>query len=144
MSKVKSGDKVQVHYKGTLTEGGQQFDSSEGREPLEFTVGASMVIKGFDDGVLDMEEGEKRTLNIPAAHAYGDKNPEHIFEVPKENLPEEMKEPKVGDMLTMMTEQGQPIPVAIIELKDEAVVIDANHQLAGKDLTFDIELVKIN
>jgi FKBP-type peptidyl-prolyl cis-trans isomerase 2 len=144
MSKVKSGDKIKVHYKGTLTKEGEVFDSSEGRDPLEFTVGSGMVIPGFDNGVLDMEVGEKKTVNIPCAEAYGEKNEQNIVPVDRAQLPPEMKEVEVGMMLQMVTPEGQPIPVTIVEVAEEKIKVDANHQLAGKDLTFDLELVSIN
>lgn len=144
MSKVKSGDKIKVHYKGTLTEGGEVFDSSEGRDPLEFEVGAGMVIPGFDNGVMDMAIGEKKTINIPMDQAYGPKNEQNVIDVDRAQLPPEMKELEAGMMLQMMTPDGQPIPVTIVSFTDDKVKLDANHALAGKDLTFDLELVSIN
>lgn len=144
MSKVKSGDKIRVHYKGTLTEGGETFDSSEGRDPLEFEVGSGQVIPGFDNGVMDMAVGEKRTVNIPMDQAYGPKNEQNVIDVDRAQLPEEMKELEIGMMLQMMTPDGQPIPVTIVGFTDDKVKLDANHALAGKDLTFDLELVSIN
>ncbi len=142
--KVKSGDKIKVHYKGTLTEGGDTFDSSEGRDPLEFTVGAGMVIPGFDNGVVDMAIGEKKTIAIPMAEAYGPKNEQNIIDVERAQLPPEMKDLEAGMMLQMVTPDGQPIPVTIISFTEDKVKLDANHALAGKDLTFDLELVSIN
>jgi len=141
MSKAKKGDNVKVHYKGTLTSG-EQFDSSEGREPLTFTVGAGQMIKGFDEAIPGMSVGEKKTINISPENAYGEKNNEAIIEFPKENIPEGMKlEP--GMKLQLQNQQGQPIPVTVTEIKDDVVVLDANHELAGKELVFDIELVDI-
>jgi peptidylprolyl isomerase len=141
MSKAKKGDSVKVHYKGTLTSG-EQFDSSEGREPLAFTVGAGQMIKGFDDAIPGMEVGEKKTINIAPEHAYGEKNKDAIIEFPKSNIPEDMKlEP--GMKLQLQNQQGQPIPVTVTEVKDDVVILDANHELAGKELIFDIELVEI-
>jgi len=142
MSKAKKGDNVKVHYKGRLTNG-EQFDSSEGREPLAFTVGAGQMIKGFDDAIPGMEVGEKKTINIPAKDAYGEKNADAIIEFPKSNIPEDMKlEP--GMKLQLQNQAGQPIPVVVSEIKDDVVVLDANHELAGKELVFDIELVRID
>jgi peptidylprolyl isomerase len=142
MSKAKKGDNVKVHYKGRLTNG-EQFDSSEGREPLAFTVGAGQMIKGFDDAISGMEVGEKKTINIPAKDAYGEKNADAIIEFPKSNIPEDMKlEP--GMKLQLQNQAGQPIPVVVSEVKDDVVVLDANHELAGKELVFDIELVNID
>ncbi len=141
MSQVKSGDQVKVHYTGKLTNG-EQFDSSVGREPLEFKVGAGQMIKGFDDAMPGMKIGDKKTVTIPAVDAYGEKNDEAIIEFPKENIPADMKlEP--GMQLTLSNQQGQPVPVVVLELKDDIVILDANHFLAGKELVFDIELVEI-
>lgn len=142
MSKAKKGDNVKVHYKGKLTSG-EQFDSSEGREPLAFTVGAGQMIKGFDDAIPGMSVGEKKTINIAPENAYGLKNEDAIVEFPKSNIPEDMKlEP--GMKLQLHNQAGQPIPVVVTEIKDDIVVLDANHELAGKELVFDIELVEIS
>ena len=142
--KVKSGDTIKVHYKGTLTQSGELFDSSEGREPLEFTVGSGQVIFGFDNGVIDMVVGEKKTVNIPCLEAYGEKNDQNIIEIERTQLPADMPDLELGMMLQMMTPDNHPIPVAIIGFTDSTVKLDANHQLAGQDLTFDLELVSIN
>lgn len=139
---VKAGDTVKVHYHGRLTDG-TTFDSSEGRAPLEFEVGSGMVIKGFDDGLLGMAVGEKKTIEIPVEDAYGPKDPEAIIEFPKDRFPPDMK-PEVGMRLSMTNGSGQQIPVVITEVKPEVVILDANHQLAGEDLIFDLELVEIN
>jgi FKBP-type peptidyl-prolyl cis-trans isomerase 2 len=141
MQQVKKGDKVKVHYHGRLNNG-ETFDKSEGREPLEFEVGSGMVIKGFDDGVTGMAVGDKKTVNIPFDQAYGPRNPDMIIEMPKERFPEDM-EIEVGMPLAMSDGQGQQFQVVIAEIKDEVVVLDANHPLAGHDLTFDLELVEI-
>ncbi|WP_369328342.1 FKBP-type peptidyl-prolyl cis-trans isomerase [Danxiaibacter flavus] len=141
MQQVKQGDKVRVHYHGKLTDG-TTFDSSEGREPLEFEVGSGMVIPGFDNGVLGMSVGDKRTVEIPAEEAYGPRNDQYITEFPKDRFPEDMT-PEVGMQLAMSDGQGQQIPVVITEVLEDVVVLDANHPLAGEDLVFDIELVEI-
>lgn len=141
MAQVKTGDKVKVHYHGKLTNG-ETFDSSEGKAPLEFEVGSGMVIKGFDDGVTGMSVGEKRTVNIPYNEAYGPRNPEMIIEFPKEKLPKEM-ELEAGMQLVMNNGAGGQIPVVVTEVKDDVILLDANHPLAGQDLIFDIELVEI-
>jgi FKBP-type peptidyl-prolyl cis-trans isomerase 2 len=141
MQAAKSGDTVKVHYHGRLTTG-ETFDSSEGREPLEFTIGSGMVIKGFDDGVTGMNTGEKRTINIPVEEAYGPVNPEMIFDFPKSNLPPEM-EVEIGMQLMMHNGSGQQIPVVVREVKEENIIIDANHPLAGQELVFDLELVSV-
>ncbi len=141
MSTANKGDKVRVHYTGRLKDG-TQFDSSAGREPLEFEVGAGMMIKGFDAAVNGMAVGQKVTVEIPAAEAYGESNPEMIIDVPRTNLPPDLN-PQVGQQLGMSTPQGQQVPVKVKEVHDDKIVIDANHDLAGKDLIFDIELVEI-
>lgn len=141
MQAVKNGDTVRVHYHGRLTNG-TTFDSSEGRDPLEFKVGAGMVIKGFDNGVVDMTIGEKRTLNIPVEEAYGPKNDELIMEFPKENIPADLN-PQVGMDLQMSNPQGQVFPVKVAAIGDTSITLDANHPLAGEALVFDIELVEI-
>jgi len=142
MQQVKTGDKVKVHYHGRLTDG-TTFDSSEGREPLEFEVGGGSVIKGFDDGVMGMAVGDKKTVRINSGDAYGDKNPDMLVEFPKDQFPEDMK-PEVGMRLNMTNGNGQVIPVTIVEVKESTVVLDANHPLAGEDLIFDIEVVSIS
>jgi FKBP-type peptidyl-prolyl cis-trans isomerase 2 len=141
MSKAKKGDVVKVHYKGTLNSG-EQFDSSEGRPPLEFTVGAGQMIAGFDEAIPGMAVGEKKTITIGPEKAYGEKNDEAIIEFPKSNIPADMKlEP--GMKLQLRNDAGQPVPVIVTEVKDEIIILDANHELAGKELIFDIELVGI-
>ncbi|MDE3253033.1 MAG: peptidylprolyl isomerase [Bacteroidota bacterium] len=141
MQQVKKGDTVKVHYHGKLTDG-TTFDSSEGREPLEFEVGSGQVIPGFDDGVTGMAIGEKKTILIPADEAYGQKQEDMIMEFPKERFPEDMV-PEAGMQLNMSNGQGQNFPVVIVEVKETVVILDANHPLAGEDLTFDLELVEI-
>lgn len=141
MQQVKSGDTVKVHYHGKLTDG-TTFDSSSGREPLEFEVGSGMVIKGFDDGVTGMAVGEKKTINIPVDEAYGPKQTEMMIPFPRNQFPADLN-PEVGMPLTMTTAQGQPVQVVIAEVGDDTVILDANHPLAGQDLVFDLELVEI-
>ena len=141
MQQVKSGDTVKVHYSGRLNDG-TTFDSSEGRDPLEFKVGNGDVIKGFDEGVTGMSVGDKKTVHIPANEAYGQKDDNRIVEFPRENFPADL-EPEVGMQLNMTNGSGQVIPVVIIGVGTESVTLDANHPLAGEDLIFDIELVDI-
>jgi peptidylprolyl isomerase len=142
MSTAKKGDHVKVHYTGKLTSG-EQFDSSANREPLAFTVGAGQMIKGFDDAIPGMAVGDKKTINISPENAYGHQNKDAIIEFPKSNIPEDMKLEK-GMKLQLQNQEGQPIPVVVTEVKDDVVVLDANHELAGKELVFDIELVEIS
>lgn len=141
MQQVKSGDTVKVHYHGKLTDG-TTFDSSEGREPLEFEVGSGNVIAGFDSGVTGMQVGEKKTINIPVDEAYGQKQEDLYMEFPIDRFPSDMQ-PEVGMQLNMSNGSGQNFPVVITEVRQDAVVLDANHPLAGEDLTFDLELVEI-
>lgn len=135
-------DTVKVHYHGKLTNG-TTFDSSAGREPLEFEVGSGMVIPGFDEGVTGMVIGDKKTIHIPADQAYGQKEEHMIMEFPRDRFPADMV-PEVGMQLNMSNGSGQNFPVVITEVRETAVVLDANHPLAGEDLIFDLELVSIN
>lgn len=141
MSTAKSGDNVHIHYRGTLADG-SQFDSSEGRDPLAFTLGSGQVIPGFDSAVTGMTVGEKKTVNIPADQAYGAKQDGAMMQYPITDFPDDIK-PEVGAELHLSDDEGHIIPVVITEVTDTMVTLDANHPLAGKDLTFDLELVKI-
>lgn len=141
MNTVKKGDTIRVHYTGKLTSG-ELFDTSEGRDPLEFQVGAGHVIRGFDDGVLDMQVGDKRTVQIPVDQAYGPRNEDLIMDFPADRLPEDLK-PEVGMQLQLNNEQGQSFPVVVRAVSVESVTLDGNHPLAGEELIFDIELVEI-
>jgi FKBP-type peptidyl-prolyl cis-trans isomerase 2 len=141
MQQVQNGDKIKVHYHGKLRSG-ETFDSSDGREPLEFTVGSGQVIKGFDEGVKGMKVGDKKTVEIAVGDAYGEKQQEMMIEFPKEQFPADMN-PEVGMQLMMSNGSGQNFPVTVAEVKEESVILDANHPLAGQDLIFDLELVEI-
>lgn len=142
MQKVKDGDTVKVHYHGKLTDG-TTFDSSEGREPLSFEVGSGQVIPGFNEGVTGMEVGEKKTITIPSDQAYGEKRNDLLMEFPLDKFPPDLK-PEVGMALNMSNQEGHQFPVMITEVRDESVILDANHPLAGKDLVFDLEVVGID
>lgn len=141
MAQASSGDHVSIHYTGTLDDG-TVFDSSKGRDPLAFTLGSGQVIPGFDQAVAGMSVGDRKTTTIPAAEAYGEPREELFLEVPKSQLPDDY-EPEVGGQLQMTTSQGQPVPVRVHEVAEETVTLDANHPLAGRDLTFEIELVAV-
>lgn len=141
MSQVKQNDTVRVHYTGTL-ENGEVFDSSREREPLEFTIGQGQLIPGFENGVMDMKVSETKTVQIPAAEAYGEHRADLVQEVPKDQLPPEIK-PEVGLGLVSRTPDGREMPLTVTEVRDTSIMVDANHPLAGKDLTFEIELVEI-
>ncbi|MGB0177185.1 MAG: FKBP-type peptidyl-prolyl cis-trans isomerase [Owenweeksia sp.] len=141
MDLVKENDTIRVHYTGKLANG-EVFDSSEGRDPLEFTLGQGQIIPGFEKGVLNMKVSEKKTIEIPSAEAYGERREDMMQEVPKDQLPPEIN-PEVGMGLVSKTPQGQEMRLTVAEVKDNSIVVDANHPLAGKDLTFEVELVEI-
>ncbi|HKK88347.1 MAG TPA: peptidylprolyl isomerase [Saprospiraceae bacterium] len=141
MPKAKKNNKVKVHYTGRLTTG-EQFDSSEGRDPLEFELGAGQMIPGFDEAVEGMELNEKKTVTLSPDQAYGPVHDQLINEVDRKQLPADMK-PEVGQTLMASSPDGQQTRVQVTEVKDNSIVIDANHPLAGKELVFDIELVEI-
>lgn len=137
---AKQGDTVRVHYTGTLADG-EVFDSSRGRDPLEFTVGSGQVIAGFDEAVSGMSVGEERRVTIPSDRAYGSRREDLTVAVERSELPDGV-EPAVGQQLEMR-EGSRRMVVRVAEITDEQVVLDANHPLAGQDLTFDLELVEI-
>ncbi|GAL68897.1 FKBP-type peptidyl-prolyl cis-trans isomerase [Jejuia pallidilutea] len=141
MSKVKENDTVKVHYTGKLSNG-QVFDSSLEREPLEITLGKGMLIPGFEKGIIAMEVNEKKTINIPVEEAYGEVNKELFYDVKKEQLPPDMT-PEVGMGLASKDENGREIQFRVAEVKEDHIVVDANHPLAGHELIFDLELVEI-
>ncbi len=141
MTQVKPGDTVRIHYTGTLNDG-TMFDSSQGRDPLEFTVGSGQIIPGLDKALPGMQVGDAKSVPVPAAEAYGARNDEAVMEVPRAELPDDIPL-EVGTMLEMRSPDGRAVPVQITEVNDAAVTLDANHRLAGEDLTFDIELVSI-
>lgn len=141
MSEAKKGDKVKVHYTGRLNDG-SEFDSSKGREPLEFEIGSQQVIPGFENAVVGMKTGDTVTVEIPHNEAYGPVRDEMILKVEKEKLPPDFK-PEVGQQYQLPQDNGQNVIVTVTEVTDDTIELDANHPLAGKDLTFDIELVEI-
>lgn len=137
-----TGKKLRVHYRGALDDG-TQFDSSYDRgETLEFVCGAGQMIAGFDAAVVDMQEGEKKTVRIPAAEAYGERRDDLILTFPANQVPN-IEQINAGDKLFLQTPSGQPVSATVIKVDETGVVLDANHELAGKDLTFDIELVEV-
>jgi len=141
MASAKSGDTVRVHYTGRL-EDGSVFDTSEGRDPLEFTLGGGEVIAGFDEAVTGMEEGERRSAHIAADDGYGVRREELVLEMPREQIPDDL-DLEVGMMLELHRQDGNAVPVTVTDLGDVNVTLDANHPLAGEDLTFEVELVSI-
>lgn len=134
------GSKVKVHYTGTLDDG-TVFDSSKEREPLEFTLGEGRVIPGFEAAVKDMEIGQSKTVTIPANEAYGQYRDDLLVPVEKQHLPKGL-EPEVGQKLQMQKANGQMAIVTVTEVAEDKITIDANHPLAGKDLTFELEMVE--
>ena len=139
--KVKKGDTVKVHYTGKL-EDGKEFDSSLNRQPLQFEVGAGRVINGFEDAVVGLKVGDKKTVTIPAEDAYGSYDENLLIDIPKKNVPEGVI-PEVGMKFQLVNQQGQAVHVVVTEVHDETVRLDANHPLAGKTLVFDLEILEI-
>lgn len=141
MSQVKANDTVKLHYTGKLSDG-QVFDSSVQREPLEVTLGQGQLIPGFEKGLVDMKVNDKKTITIPKEEAYGEIQKELFQPIPKENLPQEIK-PEVGMGLVSKNPDGSERQLRVAEVNEDHIVVDANHPLAGKDLTFDLELLEI-
>lgn len=141
MSTAKKGNTVKVHYTGKF-ESGEVFDTSVNRDPLEFIVGNGQVIKGFDEAVVGMEVGEKKTVNIPSEEAYGPHMDELVFNFDRKDLPEDLN-PEIGQRLQMVTGDGKRINVTVTAISEKDITLDANHPLAGKNLIFEIELVEI-
>jgi peptidylprolyl isomerase len=141
MSQAKSGDTVRIHYAGTLDDG-SPFDSSEGRDPLEFTLGSGQVIPGFDKAVDGMTVGESKNVNIAPEDAYGPRHEQMVQEVPRSALPDDL-EPEMGMQLQAQGNDGQRIDLVVTAVGEESITVDGNHPLAGKALNFKIELVQI-
>jgi len=139
---AQNGSTVKVHYTGTLKEDGSQFDSSEGREPLEFKLGEGMVIAGFEKAVIGRTTGDTVTVEIPPEEGYGSPSEELVFQVRREQLPDTV-ELEEGIMLEIRTEDDQPAYVRVTEFDDETVTLDGNHPLSGQTLVFDIEVVEV-
>jgi len=141
LSQAKTGDTVKIHYTGTLDDG-TQFDTSEGREPLEFEIGGGQVIPGFDNAVEGMTAGDKKSVRIEAGDAYGERHEELVQQIPSSALPEDMT-PEVGMALQSQAPDGQVMMLMVTAVGEDEITVDANHPLAGKALSFDIELVSI-
>jgi peptidylprolyl isomerase len=141
MVQAKPGDTVKIHYTGRLDDG-TVFDSSADRDPLEFTLSGGQVIPGFDQAVVGMAPGETKTEKIPMDQAYGPYRAEMVVEVSRQQMPPDL-EPEVGQQLQVQQPDGQILPVFVTEVTESKVTLDANHPLAGEDLTFDIQLVEI-
>lgn len=141
MAQAQSGDRVQVHYTGRLADG-TIFDTSQQRDPLEFTLGGGDILPGFEQAVLGMTAGEAKTITIPAAQAYGPHQPARVLEIERHHLPPDLH-PELGQHLHLRQQDGGTIDVVVTGLTEEHVTLDANHPLAGHDLTFDLQLVEI-
>ena len=141
MTTAQIGNRVRVHYTGRLDDG-QVFDSSEGGTPLAFTIGSGQVIPGFETGVVGMSPGDTKTVNIPCADAYGEHRDDGMMQVPRGEFPPNMPL-EVGTSVQGQQQSGQVVTFTIVAVSDEEVTLDANHPLAGKDLTFDLTLVSI-
>lgn len=141
MAKIKEGDTVKVHYTGKTSDG-NVFDSSRERDPLEFTIGQGQLIPGFEKAVVGLEAGDSQTVTIPSDEAYGEVRDDMIVNVPKEQIPSDIT-PEVGQQLQIQQKDGGSIGVVVTEITEQEVTLDANHPLAGKDLTFEIEVVSI-
>ena len=141
MQQAQHGDKVRIHYTGKLDDG-TVFDSSRDSDPIEFTIGGGEVIPGFEEAIVGMSAGQEKTEVIEAGRAYGEHRDELVFRVEKSQMPEE--EIEVGDMLRLGFPDGTSADVQVAEIDDDGVTLDANHPLAGKTLTFDLELVGID
>jgi len=141
MAQAKSGDTVRVHYTGKLDDG-TVFGSSVGREPLEFTIGEGQIIPGFEQAVIGMNEGESKTVRVTADQAYGPRREEMMVEIDRSQVPAGL-ELEIGQMLQMQQPNGRMVRVIVANISETTVLLDANHPLAGKDLTFDIQLIQI-
>jgi peptidylprolyl isomerase len=141
MTAAKRGDTVRVHYRGSLSDG-TVFDASEGRDPLQFAIGAGQVIPGFDQAVEGLCVGDRRTLTIPCAEAYGPHHEELMATVPRHDLPKDIH-PEVGDEYQVNQPGQPPLVVRVAALTADTITLDGNHPLAGQDLTFDIHLVEV-
>lgn len=141
MTQAKSGDTVRVHYTGKLDDG-TIFDSSAGSDPIEFVLGDHQVIPGFEDGITGMQVGEAKTITIPFDQAYGAYDESLLLEMPRAQFPTHLT-PEVGEALQLRQPDGDVVTMIISEVTDEAVTLDANHPLAGEDLTFDLQLAEI-
>jgi len=137
---IKTGDTIAVNYTGRL-EDGKVFDSSEGKAPLTFTVGAGMLIKGFDTAVMGMQTGDSKTVTIPPEEGYGPRNEEAFVDIPREGIPKDVPLTE-GMVLQLQDPNGNPVPATVAKVSDTSVKMDVNHFLAGKTLTFDITIAE--
>lgn len=139
--KAKKGDKVKVHYKGSL-ENGTVFDTSEGADPLEFKIGSGQIIEGFEKGIVGMEEGEEKQFTVPADDAYGPRREDLVGQLPREQIGD--LEVEVGSVLQLETKEGETFEATVQEVGKDNVTVDLNHPLAGKELNFEVTLVDVD
>lgn len=140
--KAELGDKVKVHYVGKLSNG-EVFDQTQQEEPIDFEIGKGQLIQGFEQAIIGMEAGETKTEQVPYDFAYGERRDDLVLQLEKDKIPEHLN-PQVGDQLEIKQDEGNNIPVVVKEITEQAMTIDANHPLAGQDLTFELELVEIS
>jgi peptidylprolyl isomerase len=141
MPAAKNGDTVKVHYTGTLSDG-EIFDTSKDRDPLQFTIGEGQVIPGFEEGIVGLGQGESKSITVSSDQGYGERNDSLVMTVALKDLNLDFN-PKKGDMLTLQRSDGQQLPVRVRDLNEADITLDANHPLAGKDLTFEVTLEEI-
>ena len=141
MTKAQTGDTVRINYSGRLTDG-TEFDSSEGREPLQFTLGAGQVIPGLEAHIEGMEAGAKSTVSIPPEAAYGPHRADGVRTLDRATVPDTL-DVKVGSQLQARTSSGEVMPITVVDIDDQSIKVDTNHPLAGKELVFDVELVEV-
>ncbi len=140
---IEKGKKVKIEYQGSL-DNGQVFDSSEGKEPLEFTLGEGKIIPGFENAVMEMNKGEEKTIKIPAKDAYGEKDPNNVQKLPKSEIPDNIRGKIVpGIMLAMQAPNGEKVPLIVSAVDEDSITLDLNHHLAGQDLNFKIKVVDV-
>ena len=142
MQKVENGKFVTVEYKGTL-DNGEVFDTTENRNPIELQMGAGQIIKGFEDELLGMEVDEEKTFTLSPENAYGTRNEENMHTFSREEVPADMN-PEVGQVIGLQTPDGQQIPAKVAQFDEEKLVVDLNHPLADKNLTFEIKVTGVN
>lgn len=142
MTQANKGNTVKVHYTGKL-EDGSVFDTSEEREPLELTLGEGKVIKGLEEALVGMEAGESKTATVPADEAFGPHRREWVVTVERSKMPDDL-DPQIGDQLQIKQSDGQAVPVQVTDVSDQSVTLDANHPLAGEDLTFELRVLEVS
>lgn len=142
MEGIREGDQVQVHYTGKL-QSGEVFDSSQGREPLNLTIGEGKIIPGFEQALLGMQTGEKKSFDLTPDQAFGERRDELVHVIQKEQIPSDVKL-EIGMQLALEGQQKEPVPAQVVDISESTVTLDTNHPLAGKDITFEVDVVEVN